>query len=46
MLIRARLLLVEATNPSRLLAQLDAAYCKRQVIAALPQNGDWIVCAN
>ena len=25
---------------------LDAAFCERRVIEALPGNGDWIVCAN
>ena len=47
MLRRARPLLTEAAGArSRLLALLDAAYCEWPVIKALPQNCDWIVCAN
>jgi len=46
MLRRARPLLAEAAGRSRLLALLDAAYCERPVIKALPKNCDWIVCAN
>ncbi|MCL5269872.1 MAG: transposase [bacterium] len=46
MLRRARPLLAEAAGASRLLALLDAAYCEGPVIKALPQNCDWIVCAN
>ena len=47
MLRRARSLLAEAAGArSRLLALLDAAYCERPVIEALPQNCDWIICAN
>jgi hypothetical protein len=46
MLRRARPLLAEAAGGSRLLALLDAAYCEWPVIKALPQNCDWIVCAN
>jgi hypothetical protein len=46
MLRRARPLLREAAGRGRLLALLDAAFCERRVIEALPANGDWIVCAN
>lgn len=46
MLRRARPLLAEAAGVSRLLALLDAAYCENKVIRALPENCDWIVCAN
>jgi len=46
MLRRARPLLAEAAGRSRLLALLDAAYCEAPVIRALPNNADWIVCAN
>ena len=46
MLRRARPLLQEAAGRGRLLALLDAAYCERAVIKALPGNCDWIVCAN
>jgi len=46
MLRRARPLLAEAAGRSRLLALLDAAYCEWPVLKALPQNCDWIVCAN
>jgi hypothetical protein len=46
MLRRARPLLAEAAGRGRMLALLDAAFCERRVIEALPGNGDWIVCAN
>jgi hypothetical protein len=46
MLRRARPLLCEACGTGRLLALLDAAYCEGPVIKALPNNCDWIVCAN
>ena len=46
LLRRARPLLREAAGRGRLLALLDAAYCERLVIKALPVNCDWIVCAN
>ena len=46
MLRRARPLLDEAAGRTRQLALLDAAFCERAVIEALPQRCDWIVCAN
>lgn len=43
---RARPLLAQAAPGRRVLALLDAAYCEKQVVAALGPRTDWIICAN